>query len=515
MALAASNKILYLPPPTGGINAIDPFANMPQSDAVALVNIAPKENYSEVRKAFELLGTSAAIAGINNGTYKIWPLALSSGTTSFLVHGSVLSWSVTSAGVWSPMLAPTTPNAMNFCQFKSLLFGAGGSGTPKSYDGTTTFINSGWTGTGLTASNLETPWVYKDRLFFTEANSRNTWYGDIDQTTGAAKALTKFPLDSKFHKGGFGYFGGSSVPQEGRDTEALWVCVSSEGEILVYTGQDPAAADWAFYGRYYISPPLARNSFFYIGGVLHIQTRTGINSLNDIIAGKKDGANYVSLSKKIDPLLSQYYPTQSDYQVNQTGISVRENLLYVKVFITNIGEVAYVMNLITGAWSQYRIYSAVDSTPFSFLSGFCGIGSDMYFITQGASGATIALWKVGQDYIYDKWGSGGSDRKDIHWSIQHAFTSGNQNTNKKFNKVRPIIQQQAALTIGSYSDFDTTLASQSVATSLTMNKKFYDINKEGFYLSLYLAGDSNDASATTLPQYHGSLLSYEPGSNVP
>ena len=514
MALAQSNKILYMPPPTGGINAIQPYANMENKNAISLTNVEPLEGYTPCRKSFELLGTSAAIAGISSDLYKLYALSQKNGTISFLVHGHVLSWSVTSAGVWSAMAAPVTPNAMNFCQFKNLLFGAGGSGTAKAYDGTTTFINSGWTGTGLTASDLETPWVYKSRLFFTEANSRNTWYGDIDQTTGAAKALTKFPLDSMFHKGGYAYFGGSSSPQEGRDSEALWVCVSSEGEILVYTGADPAAADWQFYARYYINAPLSRNSFFYIGGVLHIQTADGVNSLNDIIAGRKDGANYISLSKNIDPLLRAI---NSQYGVNsqfyQAAISPRENLLY----LANPNATPYVMNLTSGAWSNYTIYSGADSERFSFHSGYATAAADCYFIAEGpsASGSTISLWKVGQSAIYDKWGSGGTDRKDIHWNIQQAFTSGGQNTNKKFNKVRPLVQQQAALTIGSYTDFETTLASQSVATSLTMNKKFYDINKEAFYLSLYFAGDSNDASATTLPQYHGSLLSYEPGSNIP
>jgi len=512
MALAQSNKIVYLPPPTGGLNAIDPYSNMPESDAVALVNIAPKESYSEVRKAFELLSTSGATAGINSSVYKIWPLISSASTSGlFLIQGFGLGW--VSDPTYSASFVLSA--SMNFCQFRGYLFGAGGAVATKAFDGTTTLIATAWTGTGLTESNLESPWVYRGRLYFCEANTKNTWFADIDQVTGAAKALTKFPLESHFLKGGHGFFGGSSAPEEGRDAEALWVCVSNQGEILVYTGADPGAGDWRFYGRYYIAPPLARNSFFYIGGVLHIQTRTGINSLNDVIAGRKDGANYISLSRKIDPILSALYPVQTGSQFNQAAISARENLLYLSVYIANVGTVAFVMNLTTGAWSQYRIYSATDSTTFAFLSGFAAIGQDVYFITNGASGATIATWWAGQDLIYDKWGSGGSDRKDIHWSIQHAFQSNGQNTNKKFNKVRPIIQQQAALTIGSYTDFDTTLASQSVATSLAMNKKFYDINKEAFYLSLYFAGDSNDASATALPQYHGSLLSYEPGSNIP
>lgn len=510
MALAPGNKILYIPPPTGGINGIDPYSNMPITDAVALVNIAPKESYSEVRKGFEILATSGATVGISTAKWKLTPFIASAGTGVFLAQGFDLGYVVSPS--WSASFALSSN--MNFCQFKTFLFGAGGGVATKKFDGTTTLIATAWTGTGLTETNLESPWVYKGRLFFCEANSRNTWYADIDQVAGAAKALTKFPLDSQFHRGGYGLFGGSTVPEEGKDTESFWTCVSDQGEVLVYTGQDPGSSDWNFYGRYYIPPPLARNSFFYLGGVLHIQTRMGIYSLNDVISGKKEGSRYFSISKKIDPILSQIYPKQTDSQFYQAAVSIKENLLYIRADVPSVGDVAFVMNLTTGVWSQYRINNSSGPT-LSFLSGFSAIGEDVYFITQGPAGdAKVSLWWTGQELFYDRWGTS-ADKKDIKWSIQHAFVNGNQNINKKFNKVRPILKQQTSLDIGSYGDFDTSLSIQSVTTGLSMNKKFYDINTEAFYLSLYLSGDSNDSGATDLPQYHGSLLSYQPGSDVP
>jgi hypothetical protein len=481
--------------------------------AIDLYNVAPKESYSEVRKSFTILGLSNTVAGIAGANNKITPLALPSGTTTFLTQGYDLGHSVTTAGVFSA--AFVCADGLNFCQFRSYLFGAGGGATPKTYDGTSTLITSGWTGTGLTATNLEAPWVYRGRLYFCEAGSRNVWYGAIDQVLGAASPLTRLPLDSWFIKGGSAYAGGSSCPEgSNRDSESVWFCVSTEGEVLVYTGADPGVTDgsWQLYGRYFIPPLTARNSIFYIGGVAHFITNGGIISINDILSNKKDGSWYLSLTKLIDPLIraQDANPTAGIFP-NQCAISPRENLLY----IGRSNAPAFVMNMTTGAWSRYKPAPA-GAVNLVFLSGFATAGSDMYFLTQAPDGsASIALWKAGQGNLYDQWGSGEAYRSSINWYIQSAYINGGQNSNKKFNKVRPLINQQPSLTIGSYSDFITTLSSQSVVSSLTVNKKFYDINKEAFYLSLYLGGGSNGASTTTLPQYYGSLLSYEQGSNVP
>lgn len=509
MALAQSNKILYVPAPTGGLNGSDPWYDMDEKDAVAIQNVNPLYNYSKCRLSFAAVGAGSGVASDSQARPLFSNIATDK-TFSFVTPINGRLYTVTSAGAWTNQMAYSRTNFLS-CQFRGKLFIANGTNTPVDWSGTVFTNPTGWTGTGLTASDLKSPWVYKERLFFTTA-ANDVWYAPIDAITGA---LTKLPMQSKLTRGGQIVFGGQTFSPGETERSALWVLVTSEGEVIVYSGQDPAASDWQFYGRYYLSKPLSYASFFNYAGDFHIITAQGIVAMSDVLADRREGANYITISKKIDPLIGSFAvgvgSSLFDSFPISGAVSTYENLLYVGPIPISIypapanplGAGYFVMNLATKAWSWY--VPPLTSYGISTPATADGI---VYYIGNGTN---FELWKTGQSSLYDVGGS----NLPIEWFIASAFTNDRGAYNKKFNKIRPIVKNVLSPTIGAYIDFDTTLKTNAIATPLTLNKKFYDINVEGTFISLYTKGTSGNSGATTLPEYYGSFLSYEPGSNIP
>lgn len=516
MTLARSNSILYIPPPTGGLNGFDSWYDMDPNYAVQIQNVNPLYNFSKCRSSFASVGISAVNYAIDVSTLDVNIEA--NGTVTFIVSYNNHIYSITSAGVWTDRGAVLTGGSLypiSTCQFRSRLFIANGIDAPMDWTGAALTNPTGWSGTGLTASTLRTPWAYKGRLFFTTATN-DIWFAPVDAITGA---LTKYPMQSYLTKGGQIIFGGQTYPQ-GMEREALWLVVSNQGEVLVYSGQDPAASDWQFYGRFFISMPISYASYFDYGGNFHIVTAQGIVAMDDVLAGKKDGANYVTISKNIDPLIGSIASGigaftgggPSNVFTIRAAISAAENLLYLGPIPGGIGNYRpdysyssfFVMNLSTKAWSWYT--TPTTYYPIGTITSANGV---VYYI---AAGAKYELWKTGESALYDV----GSSNLPISWSMASAFTNVKQNYHKKFNKFRPVVKNGLTYTIGAYADFDTSvLKSNSIATPLALNKKFYDLNMEGTFLSAYVSGTSANSGATALPEYYGSFITYQPGSDVP
>lgn len=506
MALAQSNKITFVSPPVQGLNGRDPWYNMEPGYAVEMVNVEPRYNYTKCRQGFQLLGSVARNPTGSTGVFGA--LTLTDGTISFLYASTGGLYSITSAGVWTNQAAAFTAQGA-IAQFRNTLHLGNNVSGPVSWNGTALTSPVAWTGPTLV--DMRSPWVYKGRLYWLDATN-DVWYGAVDAVSGA---LTKFPMQSYLTKGGKILFGGSTN-NGGDQREALNVFVSTEGQVVVFSGQDPGASDWQLINTYQIGNPASYNAYFNYGEDFHIITQLGVVALSDILTGKKDGANYLSLSREIDPLLGTFYGafTGSSGLVNTfpTGgaISNYENLLYLgpmsRTYLNGTSSSGnFVMNLNTKAWSWYQT-----PTGYSPATSQVSAGGYTYWVAVIAN-TSYQLWRTGGNTLYDV----GASNTDIDWYSVSAFTNDRANYNKKLNKVRPISKNMLALTYGTYVDFDTTLRSNSVATPLTMNKKFYDINQEANFFALQVGGSSADTGATALPEYYGSFISYEPGSNIP
>ena len=59
-----------------------------------------------------------------------------------------------------------------------------GFDAPLRIDSMGDWVAHGYSGTGLTVTDLYQVLVFKNRLFFLEKDSANLWYGDLDAITG-------------------------------------------------------------------------------------------------------------------------------------------------------------------------------------------------------------------------------------------------------------------------------------------------------------------------------------------
>lgn len=139
---------------------------------------------------------------------------------------------------------------------------------------------------GIAGSSLSHNWVYKNRLFYVEKNSLNAWYLPVDSITGAA---VKFPLGGVFTLGGSLLFGASWSIESGDGLSEQCAFFSTEGEVAVFTGTNPAdASAWAKTGVYRIGKPRGPKALIRAGGDLIIATDIGFIPLS--VATQRDVA---------------------------------------------------------------------------------------------------------------------------------------------------------------------------------------------------------------------------------
>lgn len=203
--------------------------------------------------------------------------------------------------------------------------------------------------TGVTTSNLTQVWLHKTRLFFVEKNSLSAWYLPSAVIGGAASELD---LGAIFKKGGTLTFGASWSLDSGSGLDDVCVFVTSNGEIAVYEGDNPASAsDWRLAGVYEISRPLNKHSFFKAGGDLAILTEDGIIPVSEALRKDRAALQAVAISYPIEDAWKTAVANRStDFPITPT---LWQSQALLMIGVPGTGGVAYVANARTGAWCRY------------------------------------------------------------------------------------------------------------------------------------------------------------------
>lgn len=153
------------------------------------------------------------------------------------------------------------------------------------YDGTSWTADPGIAGpvpaiTGLDSATFSDVWSYQSRLWFVEKGTTNAVYLPVDSIGGAA---ARFPLGGVFQKGGNLLAGATWSPEDaGRGQDDKIVFVSTNGEVAIYRGTNPAATDGSFSldGVYQIGKPLGPRCFLRTRGDLAVMTEQGLVALS-------------------------------------------------------------------------------------------------------------------------------------------------------------------------------------------------------------------------------------------
>lgn len=415
---SGSSLSYSLPAPIGGLNTEDGLADMPPLDAVIMDNVFPRTSDVMLRKGFSNHAT-----GISGVVETVMQYATGSSRILFAAAGTAVYDATLSGAVGAAVLAGRTNARWQHVNFGTaggqFLLICNGVDTPVNYNGTTWQTTPAIT--GVTSANLIHVNAHKQRLFFIEKNTMNAWYLPVASIGGVA---AKFDFSSLFPLGGHLMAMGTWTIDGGSGADDFAVWITSEGEVAVYAGTDPAvSANWGLVGIYRIGKPIGRRCMVKLGGDLVIITYDGIVPLSRALRGRAS-SEASSLSKKIRSAFSEKavkYGVNFGWQIIQFP-SI--NMLIVNVPASeNLTAEQYIMNTITGAWCRFN--------------GINGYSFELFneHIYAGFSGKVIKFWDTNAD-------AGMAIIGDAKQAFSHFGVRGRL---KKFNMARPIISTDGVI----------------------------------------------------------------------
>jgi hypothetical protein len=374
-------KSQSLPAPIGGLNARDSVALMDETDAVTLDNWFPSTTSVDLRKGYEVAATFTGVCETviaYNGVSR--QLFVAVNTTNDLIIDATSGGAISSAvvgGAGSTVQAVTSArfDYQNFATTGGRFLSAvNGVNTPLQYDGTT-WIASLITGSGLTTSNLFTVGVYGERLWYLEVDTFNAWYLPVQSITGTA---VKLFLGSLFKLGGSLNNVVTFSTDSGSDIADYIAFVSTEGEVIVFTGTDPTDADlWRRVAHFRIGRPVTRGNRAWtkIGAEAVMITADGLIPMSLAVA-----QNRADVSAAVSDKIRNSFNGDVLRYGATFGWSVVLHPAGQKLLVnvpTVVGETSYqwVMNTQTRAWCRFTDWNAscLESTRDALYFGGDGI----------------------------------------------------------------------------------------------------------------------------------------------
>jgi hypothetical protein len=222
-----------------------------------------------------------------------------------------------------------------------------GTDTPRTFDGATWATTPAIT--GVTPSELSYVVTYKHRHYFIRKNTLDIWYLATDAIGGAA---TLFPLTGVTRLGGSLLFLETWSQDSGDGRDDMFVAVTTEGEVVVYSGSDPAS--WVLLGVYFIGRPLGAKAHMRAGGDVVAATEDGMIPMSSATTKDAGALSLDSVARAIEPDWKEMVRTRIDVGAWSLLKWPRRNMAIVG--LPNSGMVApivFVVNLQTGAWARY------------------------------------------------------------------------------------------------------------------------------------------------------------------
>lgn len=422
--------------PTGGWNARDSLAMMKETDAVSLDNFFCTPYDVKIRDGYSNYAT-----GITGTVNTVASYSPPSGLAKLFAAAGANIYDVTVGGpVGAAAVTGATSDKWQHTNFGTaggnFLYLVNGVDKPQLYDGTSwVAVDAVSTPaiTGVTTTTLVHVAAFKARLWFIQKDTLKVWYLPTLSIGGAASS---FDLSSLFSKGGYLMSMGNWSLDAGYGMDDYAVFVTSEGQVAVYKGTDPAsAATWALIGVYDVGSPIGRRCLMKYAGDLTLICKDGLAPLSKSLMSSRVNSMEM-LTDKIQHVMSDY---TTQYGANfgwETALFPQENMLLVNVPYSTAISYQLVMNTISGAWSRFLGWNAACFELHEDL---------LYF---GSNGVVCKAWDTTAD-----------NGSNINFEAQQSFKYiGRSGQNVQVKMLRPIISTDGSpsVLLGVNTDFDTT-----------------------------------------------------------
>ena len=449
---AATSK--SLPPPVKGWDTRESLADMPEDHAVIMDNWFPGTDKVTMRR-----GNSAHATGMAGNVETLIEYIPLTGSGALFAANAGNIYDVSSAGAVGAAVVAGLSN--NRWQYVNIGNAAGqyvrcfnGADTPLLYDGATWETTAI---TGPTAANLIWCNLHQRRLWFGESDSLDAHYLAVNAVSGAA---TKFALGGVATKGGFIMGMGTWTRDSGSGMDDVACFYTSEGEVVVYQGTDPASVDtWSLLGVFSIGKPIGRRCMVKGGSDLILVTQDGFVPLSGILTMDRSQTRLVALSDQISKAVNDAVRLYKSNFGWQPILYPRATMLVFNIPISASESHQYVFNTITGAPARFK---GVNSLCYGLLND--------------------NLYWGGIDGTVNQADDGTSDLgSEIESDVMQAFSYfGTPGRNKLFKMAEPIFESNgdpnAALDMN--VDFQTRQPT-GVASASTITSGIWGVSKWG------------------------------------
>ena len=441
------------PAPVRGWNAKDSLADMEEDWAITLENMFPNLTDVELRGGYASHSTG-------NGSGAVETLVEYSGpaTKKLLAFAGGVIYDASAAGGSTSIATGKSNDRWQTVMFGTaggnFLYMVNGEDAPIYYNGSA-FTTP--TLSGVTATSIVDIIAHQRRLFFAFNDSLIVGYLPVNNLAGT---VSTFDLGGLCKKGGKIQALASWTRDGGSGPDDIFVAITSEGEVILYSGNDPGtAASWLLVGASFsIGKPIGRRCVEVVGTEVMVTTQDGAIPLSTMLPIDRVGAAGKALSDNIQNAFiaaARSYGTVFGWQSIHYP---QGSYALFNVPISSAVSQQYVVNTQTGAWCKFTGQNAACWALFN---------GNLYF------GATTG----GAVYKAD---TGTSDNgANIEFTIKPAFNYfGRRGVNKLYNLCRPHFTSNGApgVAIDLNIDFsDVTPTSIPSATSL--NAALWDTSK--------------------------------------
>lgn len=412
------SSVMSRPAPIKGWNARDPIAAMKPDEAVSLENFYPAAADVMLRK-----GKISHVTGIPGQIESLMSYNSPAGTQTLFAAAGTAFYDATSAGAVGAAVVSGLANArwqhLNYTNSSadSYLCCFNGADSPRYWNGTSWITITGASTpaiTGLTTSTIVSAALHMRRMWLVQVNSLKAWYLPVDAVGGAAAAVD---LSGIAKRGGYLMAIDSWSLDAGAGLDDHWVAVTSEGEIIVYTGTDPSSGStWTIKGVWQTGEPIGRRCLRKFGGDLLLILKNGVFPLSKLL-----------LSQSVDPRAAQ--TNRIEQAMNTAVTSYSSNFGWqithypaADMLVLNVPKTEgadqeqYVQNAITGAWCK-----------------FTGWEANCFEVSDGE------LYMGGSSVVEKVWSGFDDNSTDIVGMAQTAYDYFKAPTKKAFKMARPII----------------------------------------------------------------------------
>ncbi len=384
----------FVPPPLDGLNLISGPADYKMTEARVLDNFRVFDfGIRQVGAPTKSISTGAEVAMMYPYTQAGTQNARMFYATDNKIYRLDSPTAVSGTDITGA--AVITTNQWQPCYHNKRLFLFNGIDTPLVHDFGTGNV-AAFAPSGPTAALLVQGTSYNHRLYIVEGSSTTLWYGGVDAISGTFRALD---LGTVFKSSGYLSFVTTWTLNQGLENKDFLVAVNSEGEVLMFQGDYPDAANWTLIARSRIPEfffPFRNQPYLRLGTELYVTTVRGVIPLSSTIVGSEAQTPYYSASRRIkDQALSSIQPTADTsypfaYFPNNVG--------------DGIGDI-YCLNYERGAWSRIKHGDLTSNSTIRALAVFdgylmVGTGSSDYGIwyydlsAGSASSALTYTWKT-------------------------------------------------------------------------------------------------------------------------